>query len=164
MYSMDFIMNYTKGYMMRYLMLLVLIVPFAVAAGGLGYDIDVDPFEQTSKAAERAAKEGKLVLLVAGGDWCRWCHVLNRYLGQNKKIYNKLKKTFVITKIYIGEDNMNEEFFAQLPEATGYPHFWVLSSDMKVLGEQDTGALEQGDDGYSSERFQQFINSWSAKL
>jgi thiol:disulfide interchange protein len=143
---------------------MLMIMPLSVTAGGLGYEIGENPFEQTSQAAEQAAKEGKLVLLIAGGDWCRWCHVLDSYLKHNKEIYKKLKQTFVITKVYIGEDNMNEEFFAQLPEAAGYPHFWVLSSEMDVIGEQDTGALEQGGNGYSSDRFQEFINHWRARL
>jgi hypothetical protein len=126
-------------------------------AKNIGYDSSKDPFVQLEEAAQLAKKENKLVLIISGGDWCRWCHVLDDYLNSNKNIYEDLKETFVIMKVYLGDENYNEEFFSQLPEAIGAPHFWVASSEMKIIHSQETSVFEQGRNSYSASSFNKFI-------
>lgn len=139
---------------------LLLIISFSDHSNDLGYKKNEDPTSQITKASDVAKKEKKLILLIAGGDWCRWCHVLNQYLSNNKSIYDNINETFVVAKIYVGEANMNEEFFSRLPKATGYPHFWVVSSGLKVLDSQNTGVLEKGREGYDNEKFNAFVSHW----
>lgn len=126
----------------------------------LGYDPDADPFEQYRQAVTNAAAQNKLVLVIAGGDWCYWCHVLNRFVQTNDDIEARLNETFVVMKVYVGPDNYNEMFFAQLPRAYGAPHFWVVSSEREVLASQPTAKLEQGRRGYDKSRFLAFIEQW----
>jgi Thioredoxin-like len=127
----------------------------------LGYDPQADPYEQYQAAIAEARAHHKLVLVIAGGDWCRWCHVLNRFVTRNSDVATALKDTFVVVKVYVGDENFNEFFFSQLPPARGAPHFWVISPERKVLASQSTGAFEHGRNGYDKQEFLQFVGRWS---
>ncbi|WP_413663582.1 thioredoxin family protein [Microbulbifer sp. EKSA008] len=127
-------------------------------AKDIGYDPLADPFQQIDESAIQAKKENKYILVISGGDWCRWCHVLDDYLSSNKKIYNDLKNSFVLMKVYLGDKNYNDEFFSQLPESKGAPHFWVLNANKEVLLSQNTSVFEKGRNSYDDEVFTKFIN------
>ena len=126
----------------------------------LGYDPQADAFEQYHQAVAQAEAQRKLVLVIAGGDWCRWCHVLNRFVTRNADIETALNDAFVVVKVYVGDENYNEFFFSQLPEARGAPHFWVISPDRNVLSSQSTGAFEHGKNTYDKNEFLAFIDHW----
>lgn len=128
----------------------------------IGYDPRADAFGQLDSAVEKAAVEDKLVLLISGGDWCIWCHYLAAFLERETALDVALHDVFVVQKVYVGGDNMNEPFFARLPKAAGAPHFWVLSQNGEVLSSQDTLALEDGDKSYSRAKFSAFIERWRA--
>jgi hypothetical protein len=130
------------------------------SAATLGYDPKADPFEQYHEAVATAEAQGKLVLVIAGGEWCRWCHVLDRFIDRNDDVRARLEDAFVVMKVYVGEENYNETFFEQLPRAYGAPHFWIVSPDRVVLASQSTGALERGKRGYDREEFLRFIERW----
>lgn len=132
----------------------------AGGSGDLGYDPQVDPFEQYHAAIATAKADDKLVLVIAGGDWCRWCHVLNRFVSRNADVQQGMDDTFVVVKVYVGDENYNEDFFSQLPEARGAPHFWIISPDRNVLSSQSTGAFEKGGNGYDKREFLEFIDHW----
>ncbi|HLF12331.1 MAG TPA: thioredoxin family protein, partial [Gammaproteobacteria bacterium] len=95
------------------------------AADDIGYDPKADPFEQLAQGVARAKTEDKLVLLISGGDWCIWCHYLNAFVKNNADVEQPLYDTFVVVKVYVGDENKNDEFFSSWPEAAGAPHFWV---------------------------------------
>jgi hypothetical protein len=143
---------------------LAMLIAAASHAADLGYDPQADPFEQYHAAIEEAAASNKLVLIVAGGDWCRWCHVLNRFVSNNKDVEQALEETFVVMKVYVGPENYNELFFSQLPEAYGAPHFWIVSPQREVLGSQSTAKLERGRNGYDKDRFLAFIGEWRERI
>ena len=100
----------------------------------IGYDPRANAFEQLDSAVAKAAAEDKLVLLISGGDWCIWCHYLAAFLERENALDAALHEVFVVQKVYVGDENMNKEFFARLPKAAGAPHFWVLSRDGRGLG------------------------------
>jgi hypothetical protein len=129
-------------------------------AANLGYDPKVDPFEQYHEAIAQAQAQNKRVLVIAGGDWCRWCHVLNRFIEDNPDIEHGLEEAFVVVKVYVGDENYNEYFFSQLPAARGAPHFWIISPQKRVLASQSTGAFEHGRKGYDRREFLDFIERW----
>ncbi len=134
------------------------------AQNNLGYDPQADPFQQLQDAQATAADDGKLILVIAGGEWCIWCHWLDAYLAANVDISEALKETFVVLKIFFGGMGYNEEFFATMPRATGYPHFWVLNSEGTLLVSQNTVPLEDGDKSYDKRNFMAFIDEWRATL
>ena len=126
----------------------------------IGYDPHADPFRQLDSAVAEAAAEHKLVLLVAGGDWCVWCHYLAAFLEKESAIDAALHDVFVVAKVYTGSDNKNTEFFSQFPKAAGAPHFWVLSAKGDVLASQNTLPLEDGDKSYDPAAFRAFVDRW----
>ena len=148
-------------------MMIVFAMTFVVAttrAADLGYDADADPFELYRAAISEAAVTDRLVLIIAGGDWCRWCHVLNRFVANNDDIEQRLNETFVVMKVYVGPGNYNELFFSQLPEAYGAPHFWIVSPEREVLASQSTAKLERGKSTYDKPSFLAFIDTWQRSI
>jgi hypothetical protein len=130
----------------------------------LGYDPKADPFEQYHEAIAEAQAQNKLVLVIAGGEWCRWCHALERFVSNDPDVERRLNDTFVVMKVYIGFDNYNDFFFSQLPPAKGAPHFWVISPEKEVLSSLSTAGFEAGKSGYSREAFLSFIDEWQTRL
>lgn len=153
--------------MLKRIVLLVAVLagPAALAAekADIGYDPSANAFAQLEAATAQAAAAGKLVLVVSGGDWCIWCHYLAAFLDAEPAVDAALHDAFVVSKIYVGSDNKNTEFFAKLPQAAGAPHFWVLSAAGEVLASQDTLPLEDGAKSYDRGAFMAFIDRWRAR-
>ena len=126
----------------------------------IGYDPRANTFEQLDAAVAKAATEDKLLLLISGGDWCSWCHYLAAFLERETALDAALHDVFVVQKVYVGDENMNNEFFAGLPKAAGAPHFWILSAKGEILASQDTLPLEDGDKSYDRAKFSAFIERW----
>jgi hypothetical protein len=135
----------------------------AKSDSNLGYDPQADPFEQYHEAIEIAQRDNKLVLVIAGGDWCSWCYVLDRFVKGDAEVERRLHDAFVVMKVYVGFDNYNDTFFSQLPQAKGAPHFWIISPEKDVLSSQSTGSFEAGKRGYNKEAFLQFIDEWKSR-
>jgi hypothetical protein len=126
----------------------------------IGYDPKADAFALRDAAVAQAAAEDKLVLLISGGDWCIWCHYLAAFLERETELDAALHDVFVVAKVYVGDKNLNKDFFATLPEAAGAPHFWVLSATGELLASQDTLPLENGAKSYDPDKFRAFIDRW----
>jgi thioredoxin-related protein len=131
----------------------------AQAGAGSGYDPSADAAAALARATVEAKASNKQVLVIAGGDWCRWCLILNTFLSKNPDVQAELDRSFVTTKAYIGDENANAEFFAKLPKAKGYPHFWVISPSGKAIQSINTGMLENGKDSYDKAAFLRFIRA-----
>jgi hypothetical protein len=130
----------------------------------LHYDIAANPFSQVDTASSTATNEDKHILLVAGGEWCVWCYYLEDFLAREPAVADSLHDTFVVVHVNFSDENRNEEFFGSLPEADGYPHFWILDKAGRLLESQGTLALEDGDKSYNTSAFLAFINRWRATL
>jgi hypothetical protein len=127
-------------------------------AGAGSYDPEADPASDLSSALVTAAKTDRQVLMVAGGAWCSWCVILDRFIARNPDIRAALDSRFVLLHVYAGEDNPNTVFFGGFPPAEGYPHFWVLDSTGRVLQSVNTGPLESSKErGYDKTAFLQFV-------
>jgi Thioredoxin-like len=150
----------------RFLLSTAAVLALSLPAGageGLGYDPAADPFAQLAEAKTMATADHKLVLVVAGGDWCIWCHYLDGFFKKNADLDQSLHDTFVVVHANYSPENLNEMFFATLPKAVGYPHFWVLSADGAVLRSQNTAPLENGAKGYEKARIGAFIDEWRTR-
>jgi len=132
----------------------------AQAKKDIGYDAQANAFEQLNAAVAAAATDDKLVLLISGGDWCIWCHYLAAFLERETALDHALHEVFVVQKVYVGDENMNKEFFGRLPKAAGAPHFWVLSATGELLSSQDTLPLEDGNKSYDRALFSAFVEQW----
>jgi len=126
----------------------------------IGYDAKADAFALRDAAVAQAVAEDKLVLLISGGDWCIWCHYLAAFLDRETDLDAALHDVFVVAKVYVGDENLNKEFFATLPKAAGAPHFWILSASGELLESQDTLPLEDGAKSYDPVKVRAFIDRW----
>ncbi len=123
------------------------------------YDPARDPFADGREAIALAQATGRRVLIELGGDWCVWCHRLDRFLERNPEVGAALERRFVLLKVNVSEENGNDEFLAGLPRVAGYPHLFVADGDGTVIHSQDMGELVEGG-RYSAERFLAFVERW----
>lgn len=125
----------------------------------LVYDPARDPFADGRAALKLAQETNRRVLIEVGGDWCHWCHVLDKFLEENQDIREQLHRHFVILKVNVSEANDNAEFMAGFPKPLGYPHIYISEADGKIIYSKDTAELLENS-RYSVQRFQQFIDKW----
>ncbi len=125
------------------------------------YDPVRNPAEDLEQAIVIAQKENKRIMLELGGDWCIWCKYMDDFYKTHPDVLQARVENYVLVKINVSEENANEEFFSQYPEAAGYPHIYILESDGTFLHSQNTVDLEDGADSYVPEVFMAFLQKWA---
>jgi thiol:disulfide interchange protein len=126
------------------------------------FDATANPFADLNKVMTEAKKLNKRILLDVGGEWCIWCHRIDQFIDQHEEINKFLHQNFVVLKINYSKENKNEKFLAQYPKISGFPHFFVLAKNGKLLHSQDTGKLEK-DKSYDEEKMMNFLKEWAPK-
>lgn len=125
-----------------------------------------DPKRDASKdivnAVLEAKKSGKNILLDVGGEWCIWCHRLDKFFEDNKDISDFMHKNYVVVKVNYSPENKNESVLAKYPKVKGYPHLFVLDKNGKLLHSQDTGELEAGKQ-HDHDKVFNFLKEWAPK-
>ena len=124
------------------------------------YDPQRDAAEDLKATIAKA--KGKRILMQVGGDWCGWCHLMNKYFHENEKVAAVLAKDFIIQKVNYSEENRNQDFLSKYPAIKGYPHIFVLESDGTLLHSQNTADLEEGK-GYSEKAVLEFLAKWAPR-
>jgi thioredoxin-related protein len=127
------------------------------------------PFDPTRDAARdleaakvEAQRTGSRILLDVGGNWCSWCRLMDKWFTERAAVREARDKAFVVVPVNFSPENKNEAFLGQYPKIDGYPHFFVLDAQGKLVRDQSTGALEEGH-GYSEAKMMAFIAAWSGK-
>jgi len=131
----------------------------AVAGDVEIFDPQRDAAQDIAHAVEQAKKSGKRVLLDVGGDWCSWCHLLDRMFVRHADLQRLREDSYIWVKINYSPENKNEAVLARYPKFKGCPHIFVLDADGAVLHSQDTSKLEEGK-GYSLEKLTAFLERW----
>jgi thioredoxin-related protein len=126
------------------------------------FDPTRNPFDDLKIAIEKAAQSNKTIILDVGGEWCIWCHRIDAFMHGTEEIKTLLETNFIVLKINYSKENKNENFLSQYPKVEGYPHFFVLDKNGKLLHSQNTGDLEKDKD-YDKEKFIEFLNKWAPK-
>ena len=129
-----------------YLVFLCLFASFSVLASthldlpsySTSYDVDRNPSADGRAALKLAKETRRRVLIEVGGDWCSWCHILDRFIKDHPDVESRLYETFVVLKVNVSDVNDNAEFMASLPPTLGYPHMYITDSNGDVLHSQDT--------------------------
>lgn len=128
----------------------------------LKYNPQRDPFIDGAAAIKLAGQTNRRVLIEVGGEWCKWCHILDDFLDKNPDIKQRLHDTFVLLKINVSDANDNNQFLKAFPKPLGYPHMYVTETDGSILWSKDTADfLINGQ--YSRQQFSDFFNRWSVK-
>jgi thioredoxin-related protein len=123
------------------------------------FDPSRNPNDDFKAAIELARNTNKRIILDVGGEWCIWCHRIDAFIHNTGEIKSLLEENFIVLKINYSKENKNEIFLSQYPQVAGYPHFFVLDKDGKLLHSQNTGELEKDKD-YDKEKFIAFLNKW----
>jgi thioredoxin-related protein len=126
------------------------------------YDPKRDAGADIRDAVVEAKRSGRNVLVDVGGEWCSWCHTLDRFFDQNKDLREQLDQNFVLVKINYSPENKNEKLLSRYPTIPGFPHLFVLDGNGKLLHSQDTSELEQGK-SYNHDKFVAFLKRWSPR-
>jgi len=122
------------------------------------YDKKINPYISLEKALVKVKKSDKNILLMVGGDWCKWCGQFENFLDDHPKIAEDFYTTFEVVRVYYGE-SINKEaqsLLKQFPPLKGTPHFYLLDSNAKLLKSIDTGYLERGY-SYNRKKVKTFI-------
>ncbi len=138
----------------------------AIAVGSAAQSLPVkfdparDAAADVTTAAAQAKAQGKRVLVDVGGEWCSWCHILDRFVAAHADIQAARDANYVWVKVNWSKENRNEALLSRWPKIEGYPHLFVLDGDGKLLHSQDTGPLESGKD-YDRAKIIAFLKAWA---
>lgn len=126
------------------------------------FDPGRDPAKDLQNTITEASKTHKNIILDVGGDWCIWCHRIDSFIKSSDDINSFIEKNYILMKVNYSPENKNEEFLSNYPKIQGYPHFFVLDENGKLLHSQDTGKLEEGKN-YNAQKFIDFLKLWTPK-
>ncbi|HEY1329746.1 MAG TPA: thioredoxin family protein [Casimicrobiaceae bacterium] len=124
------------------------------------FDPSRDAAADVAQAVATAKAQGKRVLVDVGGEWCSWCHIMDRYFESDGEARALRDRGFVLVKVNYSKANPNTAFLSRWPKIKGYPHLFVLGPDGALLHSQDTSELEAGR-GYDRARMLAFLREWS---
>lgn len=119
-----------------------------------------NPEKDLAEAVKVAKKQNKGIILDVGGEWCGWCHKLDKFFATNAEAGKILKEKYVVVKVNFSPENKNEAFLSKYPKINGYPHLFVLDKDGKLLHSQDTGLLETGPE-HDAAKVIPFLKKWA---
>lgn len=129
------------------------------------YNPKADAQADINKLVAQAKKEGKNIMIQAGGNWCIWCLRFNNFVQETPELKELVDKNYLYYHLNYSPDNKNEKVFAQYGnpgEKFGYPVFIVLDKDGKMIKVQQSDVFEEGK-GYSKEKVKEFFNTWKPK-
>ena len=127
-----------------------------------GFDPARDPARDLDTALRMARATRRRVLAEVGGEWCTWCHIMDRFLAANPDLAKLRDENYIVLRINFSKENKNQAFLSHWPKVAGYPHFFVLDANGRVLRSQDTSALEATKD-YDPVAFRKFLLEWAPR-
>jgi thiol:disulfide interchange protein len=110
------------------------------------FDPSRDAAADVKAAVDEARAQRKQVLVDVGGEWCIWCHILDKFIASHAPVKRLLDDNYVVVKVNWSPQNRNEAVLSQWPKIKGYPHLFVLDDRGQLLHSQDTSELEAGKD------------------
>ena len=142
---------------------LALLACAAVRAADLPSKFDParDAARDVESALALAKAQGKRVIVDVGGEWCSWCHVLDRFIAANADVRALIDANYVWVKVNFSKENRNRALLSRWPAIEGYPHLFVLDAGGRLVHSQDTSELESGK-GYGKAKFIAMLRRWSA--
>ncbi|HEX6793255.1 MAG TPA: thioredoxin family protein [Casimicrobiaceae bacterium] len=145
------------------LALTILLCATSVRAADLPtrFDPSRDAAADVATAVATASAQGKRVIVDVGGEWCSWCHILDRFIASNADVRALIDAKYVWVKVNYSKENPNRAFLSRWPAIEGYPHLFVLDAKGRLVHSQDTSELESGK-GYDKARVIAMLRRWSS--
>ena len=143
--------------------LLSLLLCAAASAADLParFDPTRDAAADVAQAVSVASAQGRRVIVDVGGEWCSWCHILDRFIASHPEVRTLIDARYVWVKVNVSKENRNRALLARWPRIEGYPHLFVLDARGRLVHSQDTGVLESGK-SYDEAKFIAMLRKWSA--
>jgi len=127
-----------------------------------GYNPRRDPDKDLAAATEEAKRSNRNIFVVVGGEWCSWCHTMDRFFHEHSDLTALRDKNYVVMKVSMSQENPNRTFLSRFPRIQGYPHIFILDANGKLIQSQSTGELEDGR-SYSLRRFKTLLERFAPK-
>ena len=124
------------------------------------YHPEADAKADIKAAVDKAAKEGKHVLLQIGGNWCVWCIRFNDKVNNNDTLKTELEKNYITYHLNYSKENMNEDVLASLgyPNVLDFLYLLFLDAKGNRLHTQSSGYLESGK-GHGTQQVLEFFSN-----
>jgi thiol:disulfide interchange protein len=126
-------------------------------------EVKFDPHRNAEEDIQAAVKQAqtshKRIILDVGGEWCSWCHLLDKFLAAHSSLSALRDQNYIWVKVNYSPENQNKALLSKYPKIPGYPHLFVLDANGRFLHSQDTQFLEEGK-GYNLERMAAFLERW----
>jgi thiol:disulfide interchange protein len=126
------------------------------------YDPRRDPEKDLAAAAAEAKTSNRNIIVIVGGDWCSWCHIMDDFFHEHPDVTALRDKNYVLMKLNMSQENPNRDFLSRFPRIHGYPHIFILDADGKLVQSQPTNVLEDGRT-YNVKRFKKFLEDFAPK-
>ena len=126
------------------------------------YDANADGAQQVAAALVKARRDNQRVLVMFGGNWCSWCHKLHDLLTNNRGIARLVQYEYQLVLVDVGRMDKNQDLVKSYGidlKKSGVPFLTVLDADGKVLVNQETGSLEQGQQ-HDPAKVVAFLRQW----
>jgi thiol:disulfide interchange protein len=124
------------------------------------FDPARDAAADVAHAASLARQQGKRVIVDVGGEWCVWCHIMDRFIAANADVRALIDANYVWLKVNFSKENENAALLGRWPKVAGYPHLFVLDAGGNLLHSQDTAPLEAGK-SYDKRKFLDMLKRWA---
>ena len=128
----------------------------------LKFDPTRDAARDVELAVDKARAEGTHVLVDVGGEWCVWCHILDRFFAGDAEASALRDRDYVLVKVNWSPENHNDALLSRWPKIDGYPHLFVLDASGRLVHSQSTGPLELGR-GYDRDRVIAFLRRYAPR-
>jgi len=130
------------------------------------YDPSLDGWKQLQAAGRKAAADNRRLLVIVGGNWCKWCRALDTLMMEDAGLRRELE-SYEVVHLNYSKENRNPEAMTHLgnPEKLGFPSLLVLSSRLQVLHTQSSDIFETGDPskpGHDPAKLLAFLRTWAA--
>ena len=128
------------------------------------YHPDANANAEVNNAVKKAAAEHKQILLMIGGNWCRWCKMFDKFQHTNTSVDSALNANYIFQHINYSKENKNTALLTEwaFPQRFGFPVFVVLNDKGQRIHTQNSAYLEEGE-GYSPQKVIEFLDQWSTK-
>ena len=151
---------------MRYLLSLVLLVSLNSFAGDTAklYNPQADVKKDMVAVLAKAKKEGKYVMIQAGGNWCSWCYRYDGFVKKDTALLRITQENYVVYHLNYSKENKNLDYLERLgfPQRFGFPVFIILDEKGARLHTQDSALLEK-EKSYDAGKVKTFLQAWTPK-